>query len=216
MNGHDLGALFVLPATPTYLWLVGIAIALPAIVIATMGLVRGRLPAVLSVPGVILIPVFAYLIGALVVMEESKRVTFCGSCHEPMHPLVASLDQDNGSLASLHWRIGAVSHEEACFQCHSGYGIWGTLNAKIAGLRHMLHTVTGNYEYPLAAKRFDISSCLGCHAEAVGFRAQEAHRDLDLQKQLLAGEIGCAGTCHPDAHPADALHGARAAAGGAR
>ena len=208
MSAQDLGPLFVHPNAPQYLWLVGIAAVVPAVVIAMIGLIRARLPAALSVPGVILIPIFAYLIGSLVLLEESKSVAFCGSCHEPMAPLVASLDQDNGSLASIHWRRGAVSHVDACFQCHSGYGVWGTLDAKLAGFSHMIHTVTGHYEYPLKARRFDINSCLGCHAESIPFRAQEAHHDRELQAQLLAGTIGCVGTCHPDAHPAQALTGA--------
>jgi hypothetical protein len=191
---------------------VGVAALIPAVAIAAIGLIRGRLPAALSVPGVILIPIFAYLIGGLVLLEESKSVAFCGSCHEPMAPLVASLAQDNGSLAAIHWRMGAVSHEDPCFQCHGGYGIWGNLDAKLAGVSHMVHTVTGHYEYPLEARGFDINSCLGCHSESVGFRAQEAHHDRDLQAQLLAGTIGCVGTCHPDAHPAEALMGARAGA----
>ena len=208
MTGDDLGPLFVLPSAPHYLWLFGIAAAIPAITIAAIGVIRGRLPAALSVPGVILIPIFAYLIGGLVMLEESKSVAFCGSCHEPMGPLVASLQQDNGSLASIHWRKGAVSHGDACFQCHSGYGIWGSVGAKIAGITHMVHTVIGYNKYPLQARGFDINSCLACHAEAVSFRAQEAHRDRELQQQLLAGTIGCVGACHPDAHPADALMGA--------
>lgn len=209
MTGQDLGPLFVQPSAPHFLWLVGIAAAVPAVAIAAIGLMRGRLPTALSVPGVILISILAYVIGGLVMLEQSKSVVFCGSCHEPMGPLLASLDQDNGSLASIHWRKGAVSHSDACFQCHSGYGIWGTLDAKIAGLGHMVRTVTGRYEYPLRVKRFDINSCLGCHAEGVAFRAQEAHHDPDLQQQLLAGKIGCVGACHPDAHPAEALMGAR-------
>jgi nitrate/TMAO reductase-like tetraheme cytochrome c subunit len=207
-----LGPLFELPHAPHYLWLVGLLLAVPAIVISAIGLVRGRLPVALSVSGVILIPIFAYVIGALSVAQESKSVEFCGSCHQPMSPLVASLDQDNGSLASVHWRRGAVSHADACYQCHSGYGIWGTVNAKFAGVRHMIHTVTGHYSFPLEARAFDIASCLGCHAEAVAFRAQEAHRDPELQRQLLAGELSCAGTCHAEAHPADALQGVRAEA----
>ncbi|HTQ46041.1 MAG TPA: hypothetical protein VMI75_24970 [Polyangiaceae bacterium] len=214
MNAQDLGPLFVLPSAPHYLWIAGVAAALPAVAIAAIGLVRGRLPKTLGAAGLVLVAIVAYLVGAIVLLEESKSVAFCGSCHEPMAPLVASLGEDNGSLASIHWRKGAVSHVDACFQCHSGYGIWGTLGAKFAGVRHMLHTVTGHYQYPLAARAFDNSSCLGCHAESAPFRAQAAHHDPDLQQLLVTSQMGCVGTCHPDAHPAAALLGARA--GGAR
>jgi hypothetical protein len=212
MMDQPTGPLFAIPEAPEYLWLVGLAFAVPAIAIATVGLVRGRLPAGIALVGAVLVPIVAYAVGFFFVFEESKEVRFCGSCHETMSPLVASLAEDNGSLASIHWRKGAVSHIDGCFQCHSGYGIWGTLGAKMAGFGHMIHTVRRDYTFPLQARHFNIASCLGCHAEAAPFRAQEAHRDPELQRQLLAGELSCAGTCHPDAHPAEALMGAQAEA----
>lgn len=214
MNDPGLGPLFEPPYDPSYAWVFGLALALASIAVAALGLWRGWLPASLRLPAVLL-PVAAYAVGLLFLLEESKRVAFCGSCHQTMSPLVASLDDENGSLASIHWRRGAVSHTTACYVCHSGYGIWGAYDAKRAGFRHMLHTVTGRYELPIHARRFDVTSCLGCHAQAVPFRAAEAHRDPELQQQLLAGEIGCAGLCHPEAHPESALQGAGAGARGA-
>jgi hypothetical protein len=211
MTGEELGPLFVLPHDPRYLWIVALLAAAPAIGIALFGLVRGRLPAVAGAAGV-LIPVFAYVLGHLFVLEESKSVAFCGSCHETMGPVAASLGQDNGSLASIHWRRGRVPHADACYKCHSGYGIWGSVRAKRAGISHMVHTLTGSYEFPLQARSFDVHSCLGCHAEAVPFRSVEVHRDPDLQRQLLSGELGCAGLCHPPAHPEEALRGSGAVA----
>lgn len=214
MDGAPLGPLFETPPDPHYLWLLGVAAAALAIVIALYGLVRGRLPSGWSAPATMLIPIFAYVLGGITLLEESKRVSFCGSCHQTMAPIVASLAAGDDTLAAAHWQRGAVSHADACYQCHSGYGIWGTAGAKLAGVRHMMHTITGRYDLPLKSHAFDIASCLGCHAEAKPFRAEEAHHDPDLQRQLLSGEMGCAGVCHPDAHPADALNGAapRAAA----
>ena len=92
--------------------------------------------------------------------------------------------------------------------CHSGYGIWGGVQAKMAGVNHMLHTVTGAYEYPLKmAAAFDIKSCLGCHAETPAFRDQPAHQDEGIQQALLSQEMGCAGACHAPAHPEEVLWG---------
>jgi hypothetical protein len=78
----------------------------------------------------------------------------------------------------------------------------------MAGVMHMIRTVTGRYELPLKTHGpFDIDSCLGCHAHAPAFRAVEAHQEPDLQKQLLSGELSCTGLCHPAAHPESALKG---------
>ncbi len=206
MNETDLGPLFELPADPHYLWLAGTLVAGLAIGVLLIGLVRGRFSRALLLPA-LLLPVAAYGIGYLFTLEESKQVEFCGSCHVTMSPLVKALDEDTDSLASVHWQRGAVSHVDACYQCHSGYGIWGDVDAKIAGVMHMVRTVTGSYEFPIAAKHFNVNSCLGCHAQAVGFREIEEHRDPEIQQELLSGESGCAEDCHEVAHPESALWG---------
>jgi hypothetical protein len=95
-----------------------------------------------------------------------------------MTPIVASLQKEGDSLAATHYQRGLVSHEQACFTCHSGYGIWGTLDAKLAGVRHMLKTATRSYTFPIEHHGpFDIDSCLNCHARAATFRAVDAHQD---------------------------------------
>ena len=209
MAPEQLGPLFIHPQETHYLWLVVMLFSLATIGLALVALVRGSLPVALASPGLLLLPLFAYVLGDLFLLEESKREEFCGSCHETMGPVVEAMHDDEASLAALHFRRGAVPHHDACYVCHSGYGIWGTAQAKRAGLVHMIHTVTGNYEFPLQhAGRFDIDACLACHAEALPFRAVEAHRDPDIQNALLNRELGCTGACHPTAHPPEALMGA--------
>jgi cytochrome c nitrite reductase small subunit len=213
MPQADLGPLFARPADPHYLWILGAALAAGCLFAALVGIVRGRASLAGAAVGLIALPAFSYVIGGLFVMEESKRVEFCGSCHETMSPIVAALATDTESLSSIHWRAGAVAHSDACYQCHSGYGIWGAVGAKRAGMTHMLHTITGGYEFPLEKKgTFDVKSCLGCHAESDKFRAAEDHQDRELQAALLSGELGCTGDCHPAAHPDSALNGVAEAA----
>ena len=180
--------------------------AAAAALVLLWGLIRGRLSPSYSVAAVLL-SVGAYALASLHMLEGSKDVSFCGSCHV-MTPIMNSLNANDGSLASIHYTRGLVPHEQACFTCHSGYGIWGGVHAKMDGVMHMVRTVTGWYTLPIALNGpFDIDSCLGCHASATSFRAVEAHQDPDLQKQLLAREISCTGTCHPAAHPESALTG---------
>ena len=212
MNPAPTGPLFISSSVAAVEWirLLPILVAVPAMLILAWGLVRGRLPAPMGVMGLVL-TVAAYGLGMLMVMEESKDVRFCGSCHV-MTPIVASLSATDGSsLAAVHFTRGLVPTNEACYTCHSGYGIWGTFGAKKAGTMHMLHNLTGHYALPLELNGpFDIASCLGCHAGAASFRAVEAHQDPDVQQALLRHTMACTGTCHPAAHPAEALTGVRA------
>jgi len=204
-----LGPLFTGPETQAGTpWSAVLAalVALAAVALLLVGLLRGRLPAALAGAGVLL-PVAAYGLGSLYMLEGSKQTTFCGSCHV-MTPLLASLDAKDGGLAGTHYARGLVPHDEACYTCHSGYGIWGGVDAKIAGVMHMVRTVTGRYALPIALNGpFDIDSCLGCHAVTAAFRDVPAHQNEELQKQLLAREMSCTGICHPPAHPAWALKG---------
>ncbi|MGH7789244.1 MAG: hypothetical protein ACRERC_20410 [Candidatus Binatia bacterium] len=196
------------PAAHGIQWLAILALVVGgmAAILLVWGLVRGRLPAGYGMAAVCL-PIAAYGLASLHMLENSKQVSFCGSCHV-MAPIVSSLQGNDESLASVHYTRGLVPHEEACFSCHSGYGIWGGVDAKMAGVMHMLRTATGWYTLPIKHNGpFDIDSCLGCHAYAPSFRAVEAHQDPDLQQQLLSRELSCTGACHPAAHPESALNG---------
>jgi hypothetical protein len=185
------------------------AVGIAAAVLLLWALIRGRLPTSWAAAAVLL-PVGAYALATLHMLEGSKKVTFCGSCHV-MTPILKSMQENDGSLASTHYARGLIRTDQACFTCHSGYGIWGGVDAKMAGVMHMVHTVTGNYAVPLTHNGpFDIDSCLGCHAFTRTFRAVEAHQDPDLQKQLVARELSCTGICHPAAHPESALGGGAA------
>ena len=155
MNAAPTGPLFVSPPVePAVDWLrlLPVLVALPAAAILVWGLVRGRLPPAAAVAGLVL-PAAAYGLGMLMVMEKSKDVRFCGSCHV-MTPVVESLGATDGSsLAAIHYTRGLVPTGEACYTCHSGYGIWGTFDAKKAGVMHMLRTVTGRYDAAARAAR---------------------------------------------------------------
>ncbi len=210
---EELGPLFLDKPQAHLLWIVGLAAAAPALGVAVYALIRGRLSPDLGLAGLVLLPGFALLLANLVVLNRSQEVAFCGSCHEPMAPLVESLSEANGSLASIHFRSGAVKGETACYTCHSGYGLVGDVAAKTAGLSHMWHEMWGNHEYPLQMRSaFDIDSCLDCHRRAANFQAVPSHSDANIQARLVSRELSCTGTCHPSAHPPEALNGS----GGAR
>ena len=207
MDPEALSPLFIHPSEldEPVAWLIPVGFALVALVIAAVGLLRGRLGAQAGSAGIVFLPAIAFALGNVVLMERSKGTDFCGSCHI-MEPLIESISADDGSLASFHVSNGAVRTGQACYGCHSGYGIWGDINAKRAGLNHMIHEITGGYDLPLKMRApFNIDSCLDCHAESPRFRNAAPH--ALMEEALLSREMGCTGTCHPAAHPAEALSG---------
>ena len=208
---NQLGPLFAPLSGPDLFWIVILVFAIPTIGLCLYALARGELPAVLSTSGLVLLPLFGYVLGNLHVLDESKSVEFCGSCHVTMPPLVESMKSGGNDLAASHYRNGAVSHKNACYVCHSGYGLLGDVNAKLAGINHMIHTVRQSERYPLKMRTtFDIRSCLDCHAATESFQSVKGHTVAGIQNNLISGEIGCTGACHEPAHPRAALNGTEA------
>jgi cytochrome c nitrite reductase small subunit len=186
---------------------VPLVIALVAMGICVVGLVRGRLAESTLAVGIVGLPLLAFALANTVLLDRSKETEFCESCHL-MVPIGESTRADDGSLASFHVSHGAVPTAQSCYGCHSGYGMWGDLNAKLSGVEHMVHTVLGSYELPLRLYRpYNIDSCLACHAESKRFRDVEVHATAEIQEALLSSEMSCTGMCHPAAHPPEALSG---------
>ena len=117
--------------------------------------------------------------------------------------------QPNDSLASIHYQSGAVPGETACYTCHSGYGLLGDVAAKRAGLTHMWHELLRQLRVPARdeAGRSTSTPASAAIGTRRSFRAVEAHTDKDLQAALVSREMSCTGTCHPAAHPPEALNG---------
>lgn len=83
MSAAGTGPLFTSPPVQSavdWLRLLPILTALPGAAILIWGLARGRLSPPMAIAGLVL-PAVAHGLGVLLVIEESKNVRFCGSCH---------------------------------------------------------------------------------------------------------------------------------------
>lgn len=160
-----------------------------------------------------LLPVALVGVGNVAVMEYAKDVHFCGSCHAVMKPYVDDLHKVRGqSLAALHFQHRAAPGTE-CYACHADYGLYGTVQAKRAGLRHLYRYLSGSYRLPLRMHtEFSNGLCLKCHDGAKRFMDQEIHLDDGkVSADLRTGQTECV-QCHRPAH--DLPRPRRAAAGG--
>lgn len=183
-------------------------VSLIAILLGVVGLVlvefvwRDRLPRAsyrwLLLFGLAVAPSFA-LVGATGSMfEEMKEVEACNSCHV-MNPFVDDMrDPGSASLAARHFRSGAIPAKQ-CYSCHTGYGIFGTMEAKRDGFRHWLLYVTRTWPEPIEFRgSYPNENCLGCHATAPAFRAVPSHGAL--REYLETDRISCF-ACHGLPHP---------------
>ncbi len=154
--------------------------------------------------GLCLMPLPAAFLSTGVGMEGSKEVEFCQSCHEPMDPFVNDMmDPESETLAAVHYKNKLIQSEH-CWNCHSDYGISGTAEAKLTGMKHIYYYTFNSWEAPIKLYHdYKWTICLECHAGAAYFEKprndEEAHDGvLEL---VMSGEAGCT-DCHNSAHTA--------------
>lgn len=147
-----------------------------------------------------IIPTFILFLGNFVAYEEAKEVNFCASCHPVMDPYVNDLkDPNTKNLAGIHSQNRYIQ-ETQCYACHVGYGINGTMNAKLNGLIHMFKFYTGTYKHPIKLYQpFTNANCLRCHAGAKKFEEKDVH--IGIMTEIASNAMSCL-DCHGPPHPA--------------
>ncbi|NIT13561.1 MAG: hypothetical protein GTN99_04755 [Candidatus Dadabacteria bacterium] len=144
--------------------------------------------------GFVFLSPLAYFINLDIAFEESKKVSFCDSCHV-MNGYVQDLkSRDSESIASLHFRYRWIAHNQ-CYQCHTDYLIFGPAKAKMSGIKHLLSYYLADYEIPIKLKsKYKNLNCLHCHAPVEAYQDVEKHKeyfwDLELNKKSCFG-AGC-------------------------
>ena len=187
----------------TIVLVLGVAILLYSIV-RYRGRVTGRLAWALLIAGVGVLPLLAVSFGNLLVFERAEKVEFCASCHLTMQVYVDDmLDSESESLAAVHYKNRYIPSNQ-CYDCHTSYGMFGTVEAKMAGMIDTYKYYTKTYTLPIAMRHpYPNGDCLKCHAESAKWGEQEMH--VENKEGLFADETSCM-ECHdPMGHPAHTL-----------
>lgn len=184
----------------TAVLLVGIAIVLFSL-IRFRGRTSGPLSWGLLIVGVAVVPSISLAFGTVLVFEKAERVEFCASCHLAMQPYVDDMKNPKSeSLAALHYKNSFISANQ-CYTCHTSYGIFGTVEAKLSGMNDLYKYYTKTFHVPIKMRlAYPNGDCLKCHANSVKW--PEFHQDF--KEQLFKGEMACL-DCHRDTHPAHTL-----------
>lgn len=174
-----------------------LGVILAAVFLFRPGIARGRGGAMLGVTGLVAFPAFLFWIGADMHVHQSKETAFCLSCHE-MYPYGQSLTEPEQALAGLHFQNYFVPRNEACYTCHTHYTLYGGIQAKLTGLRHMWHSYVAGVPDPIHLYgEYRNRECLRCHAEAPSFLNASAHEG---QFQAIHDEEVSCLLCHGPIH----------------
>ncbi len=188
MTGADfsLGVLAV-----AALALIGVVVRRPEAA-ATPGGRIAAFAALFAMPGLVMLG------GAVRHYEQAQTTTFCLSCHL-MEPYRESLRIDDPRfLPAAHYQNRRVPVDRACYTCHTNYTMFGGVDDKVRGVRHVWHTVWGTVSDPVELyEPFENRACLTCHQGGRSYEEQAAH--ARYLADLREGTRSCV-MCHNLAH----------------
>jgi len=187
-------------------WARGLGIVLALLALGVLAVAWGRLrrgATPRDVIGMLLfglavLPVVVIFFGYTQGFTGMESVSACGGCHVMTSHVADMQDPQSESLAAAHFKNRYI-RENQCYTCHSDYGLLGTVSAKMDGIGHVYHYVTGTYERPIKIRHpFSNVRCFECHAGSQKFLKSPGH-PAEIQPQLASGEVSCL-TCHAPAH----------------
>lgn len=138
--------------------LIGVLVRRPEAA-ATLGGRVAAFAALFVLPGLVLLG------GAARHYEQAQTTTFCLSCHG-MAPYGESLYIDDPRfLPAAHFQNRRVPVDRACYTCHTNYTMFGGVDDKVRGVRHVWHAVWGTVSDPVELyEPFENRACLATAA----------------------------------------------------
>jgi len=171
---------------------------------------RTREGKMLAFVALFLLPAGSLLLAFSNHMERAQSTQFCLSCHV-MEDYGRSLSIDDPSyLPARHYQNNRVPRERACYTCHTDYTMFGTVNAKLRGLRHLYVQYIGKIPAPQEIKLYtpyNNRECLHCHLGARTFEEATPHsKTSELLPEMKSGKRSCISSgCHEFIHDVGSL-----------
>ena len=180
-----------------------VAVILIAVVGLRPSLTAGRGGKILAFFAFFVLPVLATTLGVSVQLEHSKSTGFCLSCHV-MLPYGKSLHIDDGEyLPAGHFQNNRVPRDQACYACHTTYTMFGDLQGKLRGLKHVYVYYVGTVPEKIELyEAYKNRECLHCHAGARSFEESDLH--AELRGELEGNKTSCL-ECHAVTHGIEEL-----------
>jgi len=154
--------------------------------------------------GICVMPLPIMVLGSAVGLEQAKDVSFCQHCHVMRQFVNDMKNPGSDRLAAVHFKNRYIQQSH-CYVCHTDYGLFGTLEAKLSGVTHIWRESTGSYRLPVRTSRpYRFTICLDCHGQSAKFNSVAKH--AGLVPRIVAGEARCT-SCHGLSHLAPEKRG---------
>ena len=195
-------------------WLIPSVLALLALLALILGartrLTRSREGKILAFLALLVLPVAAAGLAFEEHMDRAQSRSFCLSCHVMEDYGKSLLIDDPRYIPARHFQNNLVPRERACYTCHTTYTLFGGVQAKIRGLRHLYVEYLGQPPKAEEIKLYEPYNnreCLHCHLGARRFEEASAHqKSRDLLGWVKSNQLSCSSSgCHEFIHDAGSL-----------
>lgn len=185
--------------------IIAVAAALAVLVAVRADLTRQRGGKILAFVALFLLPPLVLWGSFSAHMERAQSTAFCLSCHV-MTDFGRSLYVDDPSyIPAVHFQNNRVPRDRACYACHTDYAMFGTVRAKLRGVRHLSVQYLGTVPAPDRLRLYEPYNnreCLHCHAGARTFEEHSAHiKTPERLAAIQSNVLSCtASKCHDTLH----------------
>jgi cytochrome c-type protein NapC len=101
-------------------------------------------------------------------------------------------------VPAAHFQNNRIPKDHACFTCHTDYTMFGDVNAKMRGLKHLYVYYLKSPPAKLALyEPFKNRECLHCHSGGRSYEETSPH--TEMKEQLANNDMSCL-TCHAKIH----------------
>lgn len=188
----------------------GVAAAMAIVVAMRADVTRARGGKVLAFAALFVLPAVSLVAGYSTQMERAQSTEFCLSCHVMTDYGRTLLIDDPSYLPAAHFQNRGVPRERACYTCHTDYTMFGGVQSKIRGLRHLYVQYLGTIPAPADIKLYEAYNnreCLYCHDGGRKFEAMSAHnRTPQALAEMKANTLSCTSSrCHDIVHDVASL-----------
>ncbi len=158
---------------------------------------------ILTFAAMFVLPITALVLGGVEHLERSKSTEFCLSCHPMENYGKSLLVDDKEFVPANHFQNKRIPRDHACFTCHTDYTMYGDMQAKMRGLKHLYIQYVGTIPDTLKLySAYNNRECLQCHADARSFEGNRHHKETDTTLAAMKdNRLSCmASGCHDVIH----------------
>ena len=193
----------MITSTSILITLIVISIALLIDLIIRPSIIVQRGGKIFAFVALFIFPLLVGFLGISEHLDRSKKTEFCLSCHVMEDYGKSLMVDDKEYVPANHFQNNRIPRDKACYTCHTDYTMYGDLDAKMRGLKHLYVQYIGIIPDTVKLySPYNNRECLHCHRGARSFEENTHHRETPtMLASTKSNQLSCISSgCHDVTH----------------